>query len=140
MTQFGQGGGIAFIKRTGFVGFGGFDVAGPVSLPAIAVQGELTDHERFPVHGIQSQIHLPVGILENAQSRRLAGQKIGVGRSITAPDADKNQDAAGNAGHLMAIHLHPGAPHPLNHQFHRNYSGEFMMRSVLSRLNAAAIS
>ena len=85
------------------LGTGGAHKAGAAALAAVAVEGELADHQHLTAHGLQAQVHLVIFILENAQCQAFFGQAAAFGLGILGTDAQQDQKAPADLAHHLAV-------------------------------------
>ena len=77
-------------------GAGGFDEAGAVAFFGGGVEGELADDEGLAVAILKGEIHLSIGIIEDADLADFSDEPGDVIRSIGFFDAEKDEEAVGN--------------------------------------------
>src|SRR5207302_882680 len=99
--------GERFVKRLGLVRQRGFDETGPTSLPAVAVQRELADHQRRPAHVQQAPVHLPLVVLEDAEGTYLVGQPARLIYGISSGHTQQHEQAATDFAYRYFIDEHP---------------------------------
>ena len=109
-----------FIQGNGHLGPGGSQKFRAAALAAVAVQGELGDHQNFTVDRVQAAVHLAVLILENAQACQLVGQLHGLGLGVVMGDAQQDEEAGSDLADGFAVHGYGGAFHAGQHCSHGN--------------------
>ena len=72
---------------------GGLRKAGAAALAAVAVKGELADHQHLTLYRIQPQVHFSVFVLKNPKTQGLFRQNPGTFLRILRADSQQNQKA-----------------------------------------------
>jgi hypothetical protein len=96
----------------------GGDETGPAAFAAVAEQRELADDEHRPADIDQRQVHLPIGIVENAKLHRLVGKLLGVGFHIALLHAEQHEQAAADLTDDLAVDGDAGPGDALEDGFH----------------------
>src|SRR5262249_49851328 len=81
----------------------GLDEAWPAALAAVAQQRELAHDQERPVGVGKREIHLALGIVEDAKLDRLVGELLSVGLGVALLDAEQYDQAATDLAHDLII-------------------------------------
>src|SRR5262249_4121009 len=95
-------------------GLGGgrrLDVARPVALAGVAVEGELADAEDLAL--AQRFVHAPLGVVEDAQRAQLGGEELCLGGRVAAAHAEQHQHSRADLGDALALDVDRRLADPL---------------------------
>lgn len=106
----------AVVERLGLLGWRGVDIAGPVALARVPVEGELAHAEDLPLP--QRLVRPPLGVVEDAQRAHLVGEPVDLLDAVPPPHAEQHQHARPDLGDPLAPDLDRGLADPLDQRPH----------------------
>ena len=110
------------IKGYRLVGWRRFVETGPLSAPAIAIEGKLGNYQHRTMGLDDVTVHLPFFIGKNPKSYKFIHEVIRIFVGISPRDPDKHQQTGPDSSGNVVIHTNAGFLHTLDNKFHDSLS------------------
>ena len=94
---------------------------GPATMPRVAVQGELGDHQDRAAHVAESALQ-PAILFKNTERGDLRPEPLAVLRAILDADAEQDDHASGDLGDALVIDIDRGGANPLHDRAHARFA------------------
>src|SRR5918996_2547104 len=108
----------ALVQRLGDLGASGSGEAGPVALPGIRDQRELTHRERLAAYVEERPVEPALLVLEDAQARDLSREALRGGLVVLGGDPEQDREPSATGTHDLAVDRDRRLANPLNHRAH----------------------
>jgi hypothetical protein len=100
-----------------FFGWSGGDEAGALAFAGIGEEGELRDGEYFAPGFLDPEVHLALIVGEDAQTRNLLSEPVGLGLPVTLRNPDEEHKAGAYLGNRGTIYRDGGFFYALEDYF-----------------------